>query len=135
MADRETKRERMEIRKDIGNRVIERPLPLPEGAAYLLPSACFSCRKSWKVHPDSNAVCPECGGNLAKMGRNFSAPKQTDVEQWKKVELLWLAGFRFSGSKRNHGGAPLPEKLREVEDFLKDHPNHPFRLAEPRSEP
>ena len=64
------------------------------------------------------------------MGRNFSAPKREDKDQWKKVELLWIAGFRFSGSARNHGGPPLPEKLNEVEWFLQDNPKHPFRIAE-----
>jgi hypothetical protein len=74
-------------------------------------------------------VCPECSGPLADMGRNFSAPKRTDIEQWKKVELLWLAGFRFSGSGRAEGVPPLPERLSEVEQFLRDNPKHPSRIV------
>jgi hypothetical protein len=58
------------------------------------------------------------------MGRDFKAPRKTDVEQWKKVEALRLAGFVFWPGWANN---PLPERLSEVEDFIKANPNHPLR--------
>jgi hypothetical protein len=62
------------------------------------------------------------------MGRAFKAPKKTDVEQWKKVEALWRHGFRF-WSVWSTEVEPLPERLREVDDFVRRHPEHPARLV------
>jgi hypothetical protein len=61
------------------------------------------------------------------MGRAFKAPRKADAEQWKKVEALWQAGFRF-WSQWSSEIEPLPKRLREVEDFIKRNPNHPARL-------
>ncbi len=62
------------------------------------------------------------------MGRAFKAPRKSDAQQWKKVELLWRAGFRFvqfpSASVER-----FPDHLREVEDFIRRNPNHPLRLV------
>jgi len=69
------------------------------------------------------------------MGRNFSAPKRSDRDQWKKVQLLWQAGFRFVGSTASYNAVALPDKLSEVEDFLRNNPRHPFRLADPQQSP
>ncbi len=61
------------------------------------------------------------------MGRGFKVPKQSDRGQWAKVEALWQAGYRFI----NHTGwrevPAYPERLREVDDFIRDNPDHPFR--------
>jgi hypothetical protein len=62
------------------------------------------------------------------MGRAFKAPKKADIEQWKKVEALWRAGFRF-WSVWSTEVEPLPERLREVEDFVRRNPEHPARLV------
>ena len=56
---------------------------------------CFSCRVAWKDHRFSPAsghgpvVCSKCKGEAAYMGRDFKAPRQTQVGQWKKVELIF----------------------------------------------
>ena len=64
------------------------------------------------------------------MGRAFKVPRKIDKEQWSKVEALWRAGYRFI----NHTGwrdvEPYPDRLRDVEDFVRRNPEHPFR-AEP----
>jgi len=62
------------------------------------------------------------------MGRAFKAPKKSDVEQWRKVEALWMAGFRF-WPFHSPEVEPLPEHLREVDEFVERNPNHPLRLA------
>ena len=102
---------------------------MSNAADYLIAHACFDCCKSWKVRADRDARCPDCGSALHEMGRSFKAPKKTDAEQWAKVKALWSAGFRF-GSYRSHPEAePLPERLREVEDFIRRNPEHPMRIA------
>ena len=62
------------------------------------------------------------------MGRAFKVPRKTDKEQWAKVEVLWRAGYRFI----NHTGwrdvEPYPDRLRDVEEFVRKNPAHPFRL-------
>jgi hypothetical protein len=66
------------------------------------------------------------------MGRSFTAPKKADVEQWKKVAALWNAGFRFHSYRSHPDAEKLPEKLRDVADFLSRNPNHPFRVTSSR---
>lgn len=135
MSTPKEKQRRMELRKGIGNRIITPPNPPPyhRGAPYLVPHACFSCRKSFRLSVDSGdaeKVCPECSGTLYEMGRNFRAPKKSDAQQWKKVKRLYEAGFRFIGSGA-HDVPRLPEKLSDVESFLEENPRHPLKVATP----
>lgn len=122
----------MELRREIGNRKVPKPYvpPYHRGPEYLIAHACFECRKSWKIEPRDHGdpVCPQCGEPLYIMGRAFKAPKSSDAEQWKKVEALWRAGFRF-WSAWNTDAEPLPSRLREVDDFIRRNPNHPARLV------
>ena len=62
------------------------------------------------------------------MGRAFKAPKMSDLELWKKVELLWAAGFRFISNSGWRDVEPYPERLREVAAFIERNPEHPFRV-------
>jgi hypothetical protein len=112
----------------MGNRRDPQPVALPRGPDYLIAHACFDCRKSWKVRAGTEAVCPQCAATIREMGRAFKAPKKSDVEQWQKVEALWRAGFRF-WSSGSTGIEPLPDQLREVDDFISRNPNHPLRLV------
>lgn len=99
---------------------------------YLIAHACFDCRKSFKVAPraDLSAVCPSCGGTIHEMGRSFKAPPAKDLEQWTKVQALFAAGFRFF-SYRSTSGSSLPDRLADVETFIRDNPAHPLRVAVP----
>ncbi len=129
------KHRRMELRKDIGNRIIDPPNPPPynRGAKYLVAHACFTCNKSFKrsvENKDTKHICPQCAGVAYEMGRNFRAPRKNDKKQWEKVKRLYAAGYRFFGSG-THDGKKLPEKLSDVEQFIKDNKNHPLRVAEP----
>jgi hypothetical protein len=116
------------VRRAIGNRRDPQPVVLPRGPEYLIAHACFECRKSWKVRADTGAVCPQCAAPLHEMGRAFKAPKKPDVEQWQKVEALWRAGFRF-WSIWSTEVEPLPDGLRDVDDFIRRNPDHPARLV------
>lgn len=120
----------MELRKAIGNRVISE-LPTPVGGpTYLVAHACFECRKSWKLADKQAAICPQCRSELSRMGRGFKAPKKSDLEQWKKVEALWRAGFRFPSHESWRRIEPYPERFREVEAFIRENPDHPFRVTD-----
>src|SRR4051794_7259836 len=102
---------------------------MSNAADYLIAHACFDCRKSWKVRGGRDAQCPDCGSALHEMGRSFKAPKKSDTEQWGKVRALWSAGFRFWSYSGYPEAEPLPERLREVEDFIRRNPRHPMRIA------
>jgi hypothetical protein len=54
---------------------------------------------------------------MHSLGLDFKAPKQSDVEQWAKVELLHRNGYDF-GSCGCSGPGPRPERLRDVGPFL-----------------
>ena len=102
---------------------------------YRVAHACFGCRRSFKlatdasVHPPEVRHCPGCGEQLRWMGRSFTAPRRTDVDQWKKVEILWSAGFRFHSYRSCPDAERLPETLAEVAEFLRRNPDHPLRSS------
>lgn len=120
----------MELRRSIGNRTLPEQYspPYHRGAECLWPHACFECRKSWKLAEEATAKCPECEGELHWMGRAFKVPRKADKQQWAKVRALWMAGFRFINHTRWREAEPLPERLRDVDDFVRRNPDHPFRV-------
>ena len=62
------------------------------------------------------------------MGRKFRVPKTSDCEQWAKVERLRLAGYDFwSGVELEE---QVPERLREVDEWIKRNPRHRLRIRE-----
>lgn len=85
---------------------------------------CFDCRK-----PNlSTEVCAFCKGETVNMGIKFQPPKFDDMQQWVKCKLLaeYLRNFtsckgvdiyiNYSAYSEGH----TPDKLSEVEDFLKE---------------
>ena len=111
---------------------------------HTLQHACFTCRKAFKktvpgksdgLHRDCyflgmveavSFCCPGCGGPLHAMGKTFRAPPSAHVEQWKVIERLFDAGFRFISGRGLH--AELPTRLRDVAQFIRENPTHPLRL-------
>src|SRR5689334_10506341 len=95
------KQGRKELREVFAPRTPLRFFSYGRGPAYRVAHACFDCRRSFKIAADPGAgdgpapTCPGCGGPLSWMGRSFRVPRRSDAEQWKKVECLWKAGFRF----------------------------------------
>jgi hypothetical protein len=130
----------MQLRRETGNRQTpaEFKPTYNRGPVYRVAHACFSCRRSFKLADDSkdedtqDRFCPNCSQALRKMGRSFAAPKKTDTEQWKKVELLWNAGFRFNSYRSHPNAEQLPDRLKDVDDFIHRNPDHPFRLKTQR---
>ena len=58
-----------------------------------------------------------------QLSRKFSAPKTTDVDQWKKVEFLVAHGFHFQSvyEQREDGGrykVDYPTTLAEAKTFV-----------------
>jgi hypothetical protein len=133
MAQVPPKLEQMELRRATGSRALPvmAPVPYHRGPVCLWPHACFDCHKSWKLPDEAVGKCPECGGAIHSMGRAFKVPKKSDDEQWAKVRALWLAGFRFVNHTRWQEAEAFPERLREVDEFVRRNPRHPFRVAEP----
>ena len=124
------KSRRMALRRASGTRLPPKPKTqeLPSNG-YLVAHACFACRKSFKLAPrDETPKCPNCASPLREMGRSFKAPAARDSEQWAKVEALYNAGFRFY-SYRSNDCPKLPTRLSEVEAFIRENPEHPWRVA------
>ncbi|GGI67339.1 hypothetical protein GCM10007973_00630 [Polymorphobacter multimanifer] len=124
------KHDRMELRKALGNRVIQLPYVRPylAGPDYLIAHACFACQKSWKRTGSTEHGCPECGKPLALMGRTFRTPKKRENEQWEKLRKLWEAGFRFWSYRSFPEAEAYPDDLREVDAWIARNPKHPMRL-------
>ncbi len=62
---------------------------------------------------------------MLMLGRKFSPPKQSDAEQWKKVEYLIKHGFVFQSvyrlTKDNKKVAvPYPQALADAPAFVKE---------------
>ena len=66
-----------------------------------------------------------------QMGRGFKAPRKGEAEQWKKVRKLYEAGYRFHQNGMRDV-PPYPDRLRDVDQFIADNPDHPFRIWELR---
>src|SRR5690349_17361340 len=66
---------------------------------------------------DPAITCPECGELMHDMGLNFKAPRQHDVRQWRKVEILHQHGFTWHDCGCG-GGGPSVARLSEVKPFL-----------------
>ena len=69
-------------------------------------------------------LCPQCGGELTRLSRKFSAPKVKDVVQWKKVQLLVSRGFLFYSIHKRRGESvayelvEYPKTLEEAKNFV-----------------
>lgn len=68
--------------------------------------ACFNCRKGFKrkllrdvtgndKFQDKEARCPECGGLMANMGKDFETPPRHQLKAWKHLKDLYIVGITF----------------------------------------
>lgn len=99
-----------------------------EHTNYKRKFACFTCRKCFKYESLSDrddktrrsTRCPQCGDPIYDMGLDFKAPRRRDIEQWKKVEVLYHNGVDFSPSDTigSEGPGYRPARLNQVGDFL-----------------
>lgn len=90
------------------------------GPEYLTQCACFHCRKSFKRDVSDFLFipkCPDCGALTHVMGRYFRAPSSRSLDQWRKVEMLFNAGVRFSGTQSCALGR-FPNTVREAKEFI-----------------
>ena len=91
---------------------------------YPMHFACFACRKSFKqlwTRSEGHVReprCPDCGLKMWEMGRQFKAPKRSNLKQWRKVEALVRSGITFH-RQRVSDLMPFPAVLREVASFVR----------------
>lgn len=107
-----------------------------EHKIYKAKWACFRCRKcfkqrSWHDLSQSEQTsfrgrivhCPQCRNAMVNMGWDFKVPRQSNLEQWRKVELLAQHGYLYHAPEHamdlQAGPGPRPARLREVVEFLK----------------
>jgi hypothetical protein len=68
--------------------------------------ACFGCRKGFKrrsekdllpqdVRADKAAICPDCGQQMANLGRDLRLPRKDKQEQWQAIAYLKNHKFNF----------------------------------------
>ena len=92
--------------------------------SYLIGYVCVDCRKVFKrqwVPGNVEFKCPHCSRTAHNVGRKFKAPRRTNDEQWKKVELLLASGFRFNTLYENGVAIRYPETLQEAKAFVREH--------------
>ena len=97
--------------------------------AGLVPSVCFTCRKSFKRPCAEGAPdCPDCGRELIQLSEKFRAPKLDDEKGWRVVEFVVSHGFRYHALRApapDRSGRwihrPYPTTMREARDFVADH--------------
>ena len=102
---------------------------------YREPHACFSCRKSFNVamnwdgtrRRDAVFPCPECKQPMHSMGLDFKAPRRHDVQQWRKVKMLYDNGFTYHTC--GCGVGHRPKRLSEVTAFLQEKAHHQEQAA------
>ncbi len=73
--------------------------------AYKNHFACFDCQKTFKrrlwidikkgAKEDSPAKCPQCGGEMVSMGKDFESPKMNDDKAWTHLKNLYDVGITF----------------------------------------
>lgn len=86
------------------------------GPFYRTHFACFSCRKSFKSD-GIEVKCPQCCVNMARMGRDFHAPRKEAKGQWKKVQLLYDKGIVFDSCGCS-GPGYRPKTFSEAKSFV-----------------
>lgn len=67
--------------------------------------ACFECQKTFKRRlwidfkkgekENSPAVCPQCAGKMANMGKDFESPKMDDDKAWSHLKNLYEVGITY----------------------------------------
>lgn len=87
-------------------------------STYKTHFACLPCRYSAKHPPRYTAdaplpACPHCREPMVDLGRDFHAPRRTDVRQWRKVAMLVRAGIRFDSCGCT-GPGPRPATVGEA---------------------
>ena len=90
---------------------------------------CFHCRKVFS-YSGGGMICPQCGGTLHELGKNFKAPRRTDLKQWEKVERLWQHGVTFQPGE--HDLTRPPKRLNEVDAFLEAHDREKLQREQER---
>jgi DNA-directed RNA polymerase subunit RPC12/RpoP len=75
--------------------------------SYNLHYACFDCRKMFnqapwvrridrsKARSEITVPCPQCGQPMRNMGKEFKPPRRNNVQQWRKIKLLYHRGYRW----------------------------------------
>jgi hypothetical protein len=106
--------------------------------------ACFECRKAFRISPfrewlppevHFGAVipevkCPDCKRPMVSMGRNFKAPKRTDIKQWRLIQLLNEAGFFYPPRKCVFGNPPVsPNQVPAFLERCRQNASKGSRLA------
>lgn len=66
------------------------------------------------------STCPQCGKEMAAMGYDFRPPKNSSIEEWQIIEILYNNGFAFFGCGCDVGYKP-PKLMRDLPEFFRSH--------------
>lgn len=62
--------------------------------------------------------CPECKHPMANLGRDFKAPRKSDVRAWKAIQKVYRLGHAFQTCGCDGPGF-IPASEHEYKDYLK----------------
>jgi hypothetical protein len=61
--------------------------------------------------------CPQCGNEMANVGMDFKTPKQSDMNTWKNLRIMYREGQQFEMCGC-YGIGFVPQSNREYEAYL-----------------
>lgn len=70
---------------------------------------CVPCRLAFS----DTRTCPQCRTPMVDAGRDFAAPKRTNTNAWKAVELVLAAGLNYDSCGCT-GPGPRPHTKAEM---------------------
>lgn len=86
--------------------------------------ACLPCRYTSKYNcgdcTDPVPSCPLCRAKMINLGRDFTAPRRRNDNQWRKIELCVAAGLTFDSC--GCGPGPRPRTLAEAKTWIAPQP-------------
>lgn len=97
------------------------------GRRYRSHHVCFPCRAAFKrgerqwQFEDNPLPCPHCGGPTVDMGFDFHRPKRDNIDEWRKIELLWReTRMRYGGCGCPRFG-PVITTYKEAVAYVAEH--------------
>ncbi len=97
---------------------------------YKVTYGCFKCQVGFKrrnifdVDPDATVAkdfhCPNCGGEMANLGRDLRLPVKTKDEQWRCIKYLFDNKYNIY-SCGCQGIGFVPHKMSDAVELVKEY--------------
>jgi hypothetical protein len=69
------------------------------------------------VRTDKAVICPDCGQEMANLGRDLRLPRKEEQEQWQAIEYLKNNNFNFFTCGCDGIGV-VPQNLQQAYELM-----------------